>query len=228
MRLDKPTHYYWIGSRVVNDPNFFGIQDPDWYNRAVAAGMECECGALNPLHANLAVDMDIVMEPPGFLVPARLAAVMRTDFYELLRPYLLDSIIGKTYLVWEDEDGEVERELYPDAVTCYTHPDATCSHRGARSSWYVYCRMCGNYKRGLARSPRYFLRRDTYGRHVIQSRHGDIFVSSSLYEHLDLMNVYPNLEVEMFGLRDDPIDGLVVPGDEAWDPSKLPADDIIE
>jgi hypothetical protein len=42
------------------------------------------------------------------------------------------------------------------------------------------------------------------------------------------MNVYPNLEVEMFGLRDDPIDGLVVPGDEAWDPSKLPADDIIE
>lgn len=228
IRLDKPTHYYWIGSRTVDERDFFGIQDPDWYDRASAAGMVCECGALHPGYARLPVDMDLAVEPPGFLIPARLATVMRTEFYELLRPYLKDSIIGKTYLVWENAYGEIERELYPDAVTCYTHPQATCSYRGARTSWYIYCRTCGNFRDANAKRPKYFIRGDTYGRHVLQNRHGSIFISSALYEYLDLMSTYDDLEVEKIGLRDEPIDELALPGDPEWNPSTVSADGVIE
>lgn len=224
--LAPPSYYYWIGSKTVYAKDFFGVQDPDWYSQATAAGMVCECGALHPDHIPMPVDMDVLMEPPGFCSPARLAAIIRKDFYAMLRPHMIDQIIGKVYVTWEDEDGTVGRDPCPAFLTCYTPPSASITCRGQKKSWYIYCHQCRKCKDACATKPAYFLKKYTQGKHVVQERHGSLYISDSLFYSLSL-DAFSDLDTEKIDLRDHPADGLVLPGDAGWDPANY-QDGVVE
>lgn len=167
--LPAPSHDYWIGSKTVYEDSFVGVQDPDWFEQAYEHGMACDCKALHPDYPPLPVDMDLAIEPLGFCSPARLALVIRKDFYECTRPYAIDQVIGKAFLSWEDDDGVIGRDPYPEFVTCYTPPDLTVSVREGKRSWYIYCQACCTWRRAIATSPKYFLRSCTQESHVVQN-----------------------------------------------------------
>lgn len=224
--LSPPSSYYWIGTKTVYDDGFVGVQDPDWFEQACEHGVRCECRAIHPDYSPMPVDMDLAIEPPGFCSPARLAFVIRRDFYECIRTYATDQIIGRTFLTWEDDDGTIGRDPYPDFVTCYTPPELTVSVRGGKRSWYIYCKLCRHWYTSYTTKPNYLLITYSHGRHVLQGRHGDIYLSDSLFDSIDWAP-FPDLEYETIGLRDDPIDGLILPGDPGWDPANHP-DGVIE
>jgi hypothetical protein len=131
--------------------------------------------------------------------------IFHVNFIEQLYDYLSEYTIGRCL----DKSGKV----ISDYVTCYGKSYILV--RGDKKSKYWTCKTCGAIAQSGWSGPQYVLRSYLSDSRIYQDASCRMFIDEELASQLDF-SPWPDAELEPIAIRDEPIDGQVLPIDPGY------------
>jgi hypothetical protein len=131
--------------------------------------------------------------------------IFHSDFLEQIKDYLQDFILGKCY----DANGK----LIEDFMTCYHKKYLVI--RGVAGSTYTICPACNEVGPIPGDFPHYIPRFYLTDSKIYQNSSCSMLLDEELVKQLDV-SYWPDAEFDTIPIRDNPIDGQVLPIDPGY------------
>lgn len=166
-----------------------------------------ECNLINPLWYPRPIDVMLQRRPPGKITGGiwwTAVDVFHIGFVAQIHDHLTEFVFGKCY--------DAKGSLIEDYVTCYTNQHIM--QRGAPDTLYRTCNTCGTTWPSGYVGPQYILRHTLTGAKVYQNCSSRMYLDEALCYQLDF-SPWPDVDLEPIEIRDEPLDGKVLPGDPA-------------
>jgi hypothetical protein len=182
---------------------------PAWRHKAYGTVLCHECHRIDRKKFPLPCDV-VLLNHPGNRIISGIwytnIEIVSAKFIEQLSEYLTGFALGKCLT----PKGDVIDEY----VTCYGKDYLIV--RGDKRNQYKICGTCNMISSGGWDGPRYILRSYLRNTYVYQSSCGSIFLDEKLAIKLDF-SPWPDSELIPIAIRDEPLDGQVLPIDPCYE-----------
>lgn len=180
-----------------------------WRRKACRDILCPECHRVNQNQFPCPCDI-ILLDHPGHRINGGVwftgVEIFHVKFIGQISKYLTDFSLGKCLTP--------EGNVIDEYVTCYGKDCFVV--RGDKKSQYSICSTCNIISCADRNGPRYVLRSYLKDSYIYQCSSGNMFLAEELASHLDF-SPWPDAELIPIEVRDEPIDGQVLPIDSGYE-----------